>query len=32
MFGFHYVFKRRWVLEFPIIQVMLLYQLGFIKF
>lgn len=32
IFGFHYVFKRRWVLEFPIIQVKLLNQMGFIKF
>lgn len=32
MFGFHYVFKRRWVLEFPIIQVQLFDQMGFIKF
>jgi hypothetical protein len=32
VFGFHYIFKHRWVLEFPIIQVMLLNQLGFLKF
>lgn len=32
IFGFHYVVKRRWVLDFPIIQVKLFNQMGFIKF